>query len=119
MAFSGNAPHSGVNQSKELKPCGPCGGREHPKRKATYMAVARTDHLLTPAEVAALFRVDPKTVSRWAKAGKISSIRTLGGHRRYRASEIRSIFQPIDWTGVEDTTDSHGAQIMDIRDRRR
>ena len=43
------------------------------------------DALLTPAEVAALFRVDPKTVTRWAKAGKLSSIRTLGGHRR-RAS---------------------------------
>ena len=41
--------------------------------------------LLTPAEVAAMFRVDPKTVTRWAKAGKLSSIRTLGGHRRYRA----------------------------------
>lgn len=37
--------------------------------------------LLTPAEVAALFRVDPKTVTRWAKAGKLTAIRTLGGHR--------------------------------------
>jgi excisionase family DNA binding protein len=45
--------------------------------------------LLTPSEVAALFRVDPKTVTRWAKSGKISSIRTLGGHRRYRESEVR------------------------------
>lgn len=44
--------------------------------------------LLTPAEVAALFRVDPKTVTRWAKAGKLSAIRTLGGHRRYRESEV-------------------------------
>jgi excisionase family DNA binding protein len=44
--------------------------------------------LLTPAEVAARFRVDPKTVTRWAKAGRITSIRTLGGHRRYRESEI-------------------------------
>jgi len=47
--------------------------------------------LLTPAEVAALFRVDPKTVTRWAKAGKLSSIRTLGGHRRYREAEVRSL----------------------------
>ena len=47
------------------------------------------DRLLTPGEVAALFRVDPKTVTRWAKAGKLSSIRTLGGHRRYRESEVR------------------------------
>ena len=49
------------------------------------------EKLLTPAEVAPMFRVDPKTVTRWAKAGKLSSIRTLGGHRRYRESEIRSL----------------------------
>lgn len=49
--------------------------------------------LLTPAEVAALFRVDPKTVTRWAKAGKLTSIRTLGGHRRYRESEIKELLE--------------------------
>ena len=49
------------------------------------------ESLLTPAEVANLFRVDPKTVTRWAKAGRISSIRTLGGHRRYRESEVRAL----------------------------
>ncbi len=48
------------------------------------------DALLTPSEVAALFRVNPKTVTRWARAGKITAIRTLGGHRRFRASEVRS-----------------------------
>ena len=47
--------------------------------------------LLTPAEVAKLFRVDPKTVTRWAKAGKLTAIRTLGGHRRYRRSEVESL----------------------------
>ena len=47
--------------------------------------------LLTPSEVAALFRVDPKTVTRWAKAGKLTSIRTLGGHRRYRADEVYAL----------------------------
>lgn len=51
------------------------------------------DRLLTPAEVAARFRVDPKTVTRWARAGKISAIRTLGGHRRYRESEVESLLQ--------------------------
>ena len=50
-----------------------------------------TEALLTPSEVAAMFRVDPKTVTRWAKAGKLSAIRTLGGHRRYRESEIRAL----------------------------
>lgn len=51
--------------------------------------------LLTPSEVAALFRVDPKTVTRWAKAGKISSIKTLGGHRRYHASEVRRLLRGV------------------------
>lgn len=48
-----------------------------------------TEKLLTPSEVAAIFRVDPKTVTRWAKVGKLSSIRTLGGHRRFREQEVR------------------------------
>jgi excisionase family DNA binding protein len=47
--------------------------------------------LLTPSEVAGLFRVDPKTVTRWAKAGKLTSIRTLGGHRRYKESEVKAL----------------------------
>jgi excisionase family DNA binding protein len=60
------------------------------------------ERLLTPAEVATMFRVDPKTVTRWAKAGKLTSIRTLGGHRRYRQSEVYALFggvpqpQPVD-----------------------
>jgi excisionase family DNA binding protein len=49
------------------------------------------NELLTPGEVATMFRVDPKTVTRWARAGKISAVRTLGGHRRFRAEEIRRI----------------------------
>ena len=47
--------------------------------------------LLTPREVAELFGVDPKTVTRWAKAGKLTSIRTLGGHRRYRAADVEAL----------------------------
>jgi excisionase family DNA binding protein len=55
------------------------------------------DELLTPAEVARIFRVDPKTVSRWAIAGKIDSVRTLGGHRRFYRSEVeRAMNTAID-----------------------
>lgn len=50
----------------------------------------RKDGLLTPGEVASMFRVDPKTVTRWAKSGKLNAIRTLGGHRRFRESEVRA-----------------------------
>ena len=51
------------------------------------------NRLLTPAEVAAMLRVDPKTVTRWARGGKLSSIRTPGGHRRYSESEIQAFLQ--------------------------
>src|SRR6266852_1262141 len=68
-----------------------------PGGEATHMS-ARTpeaEPLLTPAEVATMFRVDPKTVTRWAKAGKLTSIRTLGGHRRYRETEVRALLAGI------------------------
>ena len=51
------------------------------------------ERLLTPGEVAALFRVDPKTVTRWAASGRITSIRTPGGHRRFRESEVRALLR--------------------------
>lgn len=54
-----------------------------------------SEPLLTPAEVAGMFRVDVKTVSRWALAGKISSIRTLGGHRRFRESEVKALLNRV------------------------
>ena len=58
--------------------------------------------LLTPAEVAALFRVDPKTVTRWAVAGKLDSLRTLGGHRRYRAAEVHALLAEARGTAGQD-----------------
>ena len=57
------------------------------------------DALLTPAEVAALFRVNPKTVTRWARAGKLTAIRTLGGHRRFRASDVRAAVEQAGVSG--------------------
>jgi len=50
--------------------------------------------LMTPAEVARAFRVDPKTVTRWAHAGRIPSIRTPGGHRRFRATDVQAALRP-------------------------
>lgn len=46
------------------------------------------NELMTPSEVAALFRVDPKTVARWADSGKLPSVRTLGGHRRFPRKDV-------------------------------
>jgi excisionase family DNA binding protein len=55
------------------------------------------ERLLTPGEVAAMLRVDPKTVTRWAKASLLSSIRTPGGHRRYSETEVRGFLN--GWHG--------------------
>jgi excisionase family DNA binding protein len=46
---------------------------------------------LRAAEVADILHVSPKTVSRWAKDGKLPFLKTLGGHRRYPAAEIRQL----------------------------
>jgi excisionase family DNA binding protein len=50
-----------------------------------------TDNRLTPAEVAAMFGVQSKTVAIWADAGKLTCIRTAGGHRRYLADEVAAL----------------------------
>ncbi|MEV5010375.1 BldC family transcriptional regulator [Streptomyces sp. NPDC055692] len=49
--------------------------------------------MLTSEEVAALFNVNRDTVIRWAKSGRLRTIRTLGGHRRYRESEVRALLE--------------------------
>ena len=56
--------------------------------------------LLTPSEVAKMFRVEPKTVTRWAHAGKLSTIRTLGGHRRYSATEVAKLLSELHSTAT-------------------
>jgi excisionase family DNA binding protein len=66
-----------------------------PKGKTMTAHTPESEPLLTPAEVATMFRVDPKTVTRWAKSGKLTSIRTLGGHRRYRETEVRRLLSGI------------------------
>lgn len=49
--------------------------------------------LFTPADAAALFRVCAKTITRWAKDGKLPAVRTPGGHRRYRAADLRVLLE--------------------------
>jgi excisionase family DNA binding protein len=51
------------------------------------------DRLLTSRELGEIFRVDPKTVTRWVKAGRLTSVRTLGGHHRFRESEVRALIE--------------------------
>ena len=43
-----------------------------------------------------MFRVNPKTVTRWSRSGKLPAIRTLGGHRRFRLSDVRDALGSLD-----------------------
>src|SRR6478735_4372782 len=60
-----------------------------------HVTMEISERLLTPGEVALMFRVDPKTVTRWASAGRIGSIRTPGGHRRFRESEVSALLADL------------------------
>ena len=72
----------------------------HPLQEDTTKMSAPTlhkaqDSLLTPGQVAALFHVDPKTVTRWAHAGRLGSLRTPGGHRRFREAEVMQLLSSL------------------------
>jgi excisionase family DNA binding protein len=72
--------------------------------------------LMTPAEVARLFRVDPKTVTRWAKSGKLHSNRTIGGHRRFKRDEVLKIFNDTD-DRASKLTEGTSVSYLTARDR--
>lgn len=61
----------------------------------TTITTISPEPLLTPGEVAQLFRVHRRTVTRWAMAGKLPALRTIGGHRRYREADIRPLLASV------------------------
>jgi len=69
-------------------------------------------HLLTPGEVALLLRVDPKTVTRWARSGILRSVRTPGGHRRYATRDVEALAGKI----ADDETGLSGRDLQEILD---
>lgn len=62
-----------------------------PRRRSISKPPPSARPLMTPREVAQAFRVDPKTVTRWANEGRLTSVRTLGGHRRFSEAEVRAL----------------------------
>ena len=59
-----------------------------------------SERMLRPREVALLFKVDPKTVTRWAKSGKLTPIVLPSGHRRYRYSDVEVLMKSGGATAV-------------------
>src|SRR5215204_542774 len=78
---SGPAP---LPESAPRKGCA-VAAQPSPKAATTYPSYLHT------AEVADLLHVSPKTVSRWAKEGRLPFLKTLGGHRRYPEAKIRDL----------------------------
>jgi excisionase family DNA binding protein len=79
-----STPGRHPNRSVERKGCAVAA---QPSGKAA----PEVPRYLHPAEVADILHVSPKTVARWAKEGKLPFLKTLGGHRRYPATEIRQL----------------------------
>lgn len=65
--------------------------RYHHAEGTTPVTIDDADPLFTPAEVAAIFRVDPKTVTRWANDGRLPFILTPGGHHRFHTSAVNKV----------------------------
>ena len=65
------------------------------RRKGAPVEIPTHTILLTPSEVAGLFSVDPKTVTRWSQKGKLHCIKTVGGHRRYLLDEVHALLEVL------------------------
>ncbi len=84
------------------------------------LVASQSTPLLTPGEVAVLFHVDPKTVTRWANTGRLGCIRTLGGHRRFREPEVMELLQirsPNDEPTADDVISIALQEITDDKAR--
>jgi len=71
--------------------------RELARRLYQDAPAARPDwieeQLLRPGQVAALFQVSRRTICDWARAGLLDAIITPGGHRRFRARQVRALLE--------------------------
>ncbi len=54
-----------------------------------------SEEYLSRAQVADLFNVSPSTITRWADEGKLTCVRTLGGHRRYLTQDILDLLRTL------------------------
>jgi excisionase family DNA binding protein len=76
----------------------PARRKRKPKLPSVSVLVREPDYddtyILTPALVAELFGVSPRSVRRWADSGVLPSFRTVGGQRRFRWGEVRHAILP-------------------------
>src|SRR5579875_3610944 len=67
-------------------------GRDEPSAGVRRAApLPEGQQLLRSHEVAVLFDVTERTVINWAAAGKLPSLRTIGGHLRFRREDVMEL----------------------------
>ena len=71
--------------------------------------------LLWPREVAPLVGVTPKVVSQWARRGRLSYVKTIGGQRRYPRSDVIKLLVSLGHPDPEEAVD----QVLRRRERPR
>lgn len=72
--------------------------RSRPQRPRPPVGTRSDWPLMTPAEVAAVLHVDANTLARWSNDGKLTAVRTPGGHRRYLRVEVLNLVRPrVAW----------------------
>lgn len=54
---------------------------------------SRPDEYIGSGVVASVLGVTTDTVRRWAIEGRLDSVRTVGGHRRYRMSQVQDLYK--------------------------
>jgi excisionase family DNA binding protein len=63
------------------------------------------DDYLKPSEVARILHVSAKTIDRWANEGRIACFVTLGGHRRFRRTDVNEIAEQMVRRATSDPTE--------------
>jgi len=88
---AGGAPPTATTHAQPDAHAAKVNGTPTPRDAVVSAQSLHTSELLTPADVSTMLSVDPKTVSRWASDGRIASLRTPGGHRRFFKAEILAL----------------------------
>jgi excisionase family DNA binding protein len=71
--------------------------------------LARREKFLRTSDVARMLQVSPKTVSRWAKEGRIPYLATLGGHRRFPTGEMDRLLEQLSKLSLAELNELKGA----------
>ena len=74
------------------------------------------DSLLTSYQVGTILQVNPSSVNKWVKDGRIAAFRTPGGHRRIRAADVVAFLREHDMPIPKNLEDAARRRILWVDD---